>query len=532
MPIKRWTPPKALGGDEEWIMKRLGSTGKLFAFLRLYRHELFDESFQAELEAMYRQTGAGSEALTPALLAMVLLLQGYCGVSDAQAVELTVMDMRWRLVLNWFGRKKAAVSKGALFEFRQRLIAHDMDRRLLERTVELARSTHAFDWRKLPKDLRVALDSSPLEGAARAEDTINLLAHATRKVLACVAAIVNRTATNVATAAGAPLFSTDRSIKAALDREWSDPEQKAAAVPVLVEQIDAILTWVQENLGTEASKPPLSDLLDTLRRLRDQDLEPDPSGGGPKIRRGVAPDRQVSVEDPEMRHGRKSKSKRFTGYKRHVATDVDTHLILAGGVTPANRPEEEAAPALADDIRSFKERNRIGELYIDRGYINSNLVDEVLSARGEVICRPWHAPNEERFTKKDFTFNRKTRTITCPNGQVEYFVPGSVVEFDPEACMRCPVRSSCTMAGPESGRTVNIARDEMLQIKLRRQSATPKGRERIRERVVVEHALSHIGQKQGRRARFRGVRKNTFDIRRAAAIVNLETIHRKLSAAA
>lgn len=149
-----------------------------------------------------------------------------------------------------------------------------------------------------------------------------------------------------------------------------------------------------------------------------------------------------------------------------------------------------------------------------------------------MICRPWHAPNEERFTKKDFTFNRKTRTITCPNGQVEYFVQGSVVEFDPEACMRCPVRSSCTMAGPESGRTVNIARDEILQIKLRRESATPKGRERVRKRVVVEHPLSHVGRKQGRRARFRGVRKNTFDIRRAAAIVNLETIHRKLAAAA
>jgi hypothetical protein len=32
---------------------------------------------------------------------------------------------------------------------------------------------------------------------------------------------------------------------------------------------------------------------------------------------------------------------------------------------------------------------------------------------------------------------------------------------------------------------------------------------------------------QGRRARYRGVRKNLFDLRRACAIQNLETIQRK-----
>jgi hypothetical protein len=32
----------------------------------------------------------------------------------------------------------------------------------------------------------------------------------------------------------------------------------------------------------------------------------------------------VSIEDADMRHGRKSKSKRFNGYKQHVGTDLDT----------------------------------------------------------------------------------------------------------------------------------------------------------------------------------------------------------------
>jgi hypothetical protein len=96
--------------------------------------------------------------VAPALLAMVLLLQAYTGASDAQAVELAIVDARWQMVLGVVGQDEAPFSQGALPAFRQRLIAKDMDRRLLERTIELARTTGAFDWKKLPKNLRIAVD--------------------------------------------------------------------------------------------------------------------------------------------------------------------------------------------------------------------------------------------------------------------------------------------------------------------------------------------------------------------------------------
>jgi hypothetical protein len=105
-----------------------------------------------------------------------------------------------------------------------------------------------------------------------------------------------------------------------------------------------------QKLPEELGKPPLTDHLDTLTQIRTQDLEPDLDGGGTHIREGVAAERRVSIEDTEMRHGRKSKSKRFNGYKRHIATNLDTDLILACAVTPANRPEEEAAPILKADL--------------------------------------------------------------------------------------------------------------------------------------------------------------------------------------
>ena len=94
------------------------------------------------------------------------------------------------------------------------------------------------------------------------------------------------------------------------------------------------------------------------------------------------------------------------------------------------------------------------------------------------------------------------------------------------------MRTHCTSTKKGRGRTIAIAPDEPLQHRLRKLVASPSGRERLRERVKVEHALAHLSRKQGRRARYRGLRNNVFDLRRHAAVVNLETIHRRCAAAA
>ena len=101
--MERWSPPVELSKQEKMVMKRLKRVRALFGFLRERRHILFDAEFQGRLEEMYRDTGAGEEPLPPAMLCMVLLLQGYVGASDAEAVELAVMDLRWQMVLDCIG---------------------------------------------------------------------------------------------------------------------------------------------------------------------------------------------------------------------------------------------------------------------------------------------------------------------------------------------------------------------------------------------------------------------------------------------
>lgn len=523
--MDRWSPQVELSKQEQLIMKRLNRVRALFGFLRTKRHILFDDDFQAKLGEMYRDTGAGEKPHPPAMLCMVLLLQGYVGASDAEAVELAVMDLRWQMVLDCLGTVEPPFSQGALQAFRERVVQHGMDRVLLERTVELVREGVAKkgEGQALSKALRVAIDSRPLIGAGRVEDTINLLGHAACVIVRLVSKILGWTPEAVCRKAGATLL-LEPSIKAGLDIDWSDPRQKATAIQIVEGQVSSLQRWVERNLDHYDTEP-LRPYIEAITVVRDQDLER-AAGGNVAIRQGVAPDRRISIEDSEMRHGRKSRSKRFDGYKEHIARDLDVPALVACAVTPANRPEEEGAAPIAEDIEH--QGFTVAEAHIDRAYVNSPLVAATIENGGTVFAKPWaqrpHRPG--LFSKADFFIDLRAQTISCPDGQVESFEPGETVHFDPELCGACPLRASCTQAASGKGRSVSIAKDEATQNRFRKLQASPKGRAALRARVAVEHSLAHVAARKGPKARYVGVRKNLLDLRRAAAIQNLEALQR------
>lgn len=66
-----WCPPIELSPLEQSIIKRI-KKAKLFTFLRIERHELFDESFQEELAKMYAAQPKGYPPIPPAQLATLL----------------------------------------------------------------------------------------------------------------------------------------------------------------------------------------------------------------------------------------------------------------------------------------------------------------------------------------------------------------------------------------------------------------------------------------------------------------------------
>jgi hypothetical protein len=277
--------------------------------------------------------------------------------------------------------------------------------------------------------------------------------------------------------------------------------------------------WVQQ-LGDPEDKAVADPVLAIAKQVEEQDVQISEKGKASLVK-GVAKDRRISVEDGQMRHGRKSRSVRVDGYKRHVLHDLDSGLIRAVGITPANVPEASVTEAMSTDLDP--QHVALKELHIDRAYLSSHLVRE----RGddlEVYCKAWPVRISKRFHKQAFALDWEQQIIRCPAEQEMPFVPGGIVHFPKEICAQCPLQTQCTTSA--KGRSVSIHPDEALLIELRQRQQTAQGRAKLRERVTVEHTLAHVGQWQGRRARYRGLRKNLFDLRRCAVVHNLHVLAR------
>jgi hypothetical protein len=320
-----WKPPVELSSLEKKIVERCGKR-RVFVFLREFRHLIFDDEMQQKLQAAYER----ADRVPPAQLALASLLQAALGVPDHEVVELTVMDRRWQMVLGCLSAEEPIFSQGALFYFRQRMIEHDLDRALFDKTVRLARETSGFS----ATHLRAAFDASPLWGAGRVEDTFNLIGRAAKHVVRTAAELTGRSFDEVAKEAGIPVV-TATSIKTGLDIDWDDAAAKKRALEKLLAQVRALGDWMQKQLAEHLGVPPLKEQWELVEKLIAQDTEPDPDdGGGKRIKQGVAKDRRISVSDGDMRHGRKSKKKRIDGYKRHIAVDLDTPgLVCAVALT-------------------------------------------------------------------------------------------------------------------------------------------------------------------------------------------------------
>jgi hypothetical protein len=73
-----WRPPAEPSPAEVAVITAV-RRAKLFVLLRLRRHELFDDEFQAELADTYVDSLKGQPPVPPARLALATILQAYTG---------------------------------------------------------------------------------------------------------------------------------------------------------------------------------------------------------------------------------------------------------------------------------------------------------------------------------------------------------------------------------------------------------------------------------------------------------------------
>ena len=137
-----------------------------------------------------------------------------------------------QMVLDCLGAEQPPFSQSILCNCRMRLIAHHLNKPLLERTVALTERVRGFGGRQLC----AVLDSTPLFGAGRVE-TLNLLGHALRKAVRLAAQALGISPEALVQDTDL-LLGGHRSLKAALDLDWGEPTAREQALRCVLEEVE------------------------------------------------------------------------------------------------------------------------------------------------------------------------------------------------------------------------------------------------------------------------------------------------------
>lgn len=455
-------------------------------------------------------SGVGRPSIPPSLLMRAVLLQLRDDVSDREAARRAAKDLDWKRALG-LEADVVPFHHSSLSVFRTRLLVNDADEAVLKATLRRAVEAGLFSKRVL-----AIADSTGVMGAAAVADTFRLLRQAMIRV-------GDAAGDRLSGELGAVIEELCRT-KADID--WADPDARRHHLGELVELGRALLSVTADH----APDTDVTEARDLLARIIDQDIDEDPDdGAGPGIRRGVSPDRVISVVDPEMRHGRKSPSRRVDGYKSHLLTDHDTELVLGVAVTPANGADgPEAAPLVA---AARSQGVPVTEMLGDTAYGDGDTRIAVEQAGAEVTAKIQPLSPRGRFVKTDFVIDPQTPSATCPAGETTTRQVWSrdhkgrrvkVVAFDAETCSGCHLNQACT-TNPK-GRTVTLNFHEARLQAARAELARPATQHKLRRRALVERKIAE-GKRHGLgKARYRGARKVLLQQRLTAGMLNLKRL--------
>ena len=484
--------------------------GSFYAQLAEAAPRLFhDEDFAA----LYADK-IGRPSVPPSLLALVVLMQHETGVSDAEAVERTGSDLRWSAVTRR-GAGEPLCAKSTLQLFRSQLVVHDAAGDVFRKSIEEARRSGLLKG----EALRIAIDTKPMNGRGAVQDTYNLLAQGMRELVRALCRKARVRPQDWMRSHGLSRYAAS-SVKGSADIDWSDEGAREA---LLAEMVSDARVLLEATAGRGEAVDKASRL---LRALLLQDVvEGVTEEGEPcaSIREGTAPGRIPSVSDPQQRHGRKSKSKLFTGHKSAIAVDEDSAIITSVAVLPGDAGDATGSLELVEQTEEntgIPVKHTVGDCAYGGAANRQSFSDDARTLYAKV---PQEAQAGGMFPKRAFVLDLHNHMATCPDGHVcdayrddgdggKTFLFGS-------ACTHCDLRAFCTRS--KSGRTLHVHSHERMLQEARAFQESPEGRSVLRRRVVVEHRLARLAQLGIGQARYIGRRKSLYQLTIAATIANL-----------
>jgi hypothetical protein len=494
--------------ETRYVRRHLVTKGSFYERLADHGHEVISDEDFADLYAK----GKGRPSVPPSVMVRAMMCATHDRTSDIETSRRTRVGSDW----------KAAMGVDDLFEgigattfslMRARLVAHDADNALFEKTLGRAVEKGIFK-----EPLTAVIDSSPVHGAGAVASTYELV----RKMMGRLARAMgdhldeNFRAQALGLAAAKP------------DIDWQVPAVRKAHLGELLE-LAATLLGTVAAAGTElAADAEVAEAAELLSRVVLQDVEV--TDDGPAVRQGVAPDRVVSHSDPEVRHGRKSASRRFDGHKLDVIIDEASELVLGVDVRAGNAGDGEGAAPLLSKVTAV-EGIEVGTLLGDMAYSDGDVREEVEGQGTTLVAKVPPVTNAGRFPKTDFNIDLTAGTVTCPAGATTADArpakdhkgrPATMFHFAASTCGTCPLRQSCT-AG-RGGRTIMVGRHHQRIEAARATQGQPATKALLRRRAKVERKIDHLQDLGMRKARYRGRRKTRLQALLAATVANFKRL--------
>ena len=497
--------PQASLLETRLIRRHLVTKGSFYERLANYGEQIVKDDDYAHL---YSQR-MGRPSVPPSVMVRAMLCATHDQTSDAETSRRTRVDADWKAAMG-VDDDFEGIGATTFSLMRARMVASEADCKPFEATL-----TKAVEAGILKGRLTTIIDSSPIHGAGAVADTYELIRGFLKKTIKASGAAL----TSGTLAAAGPYLGSKPEI------DWQEPQARKAHLGRLV----GVARTVLSEVGTEAS--PATEAAGLLAQVVEQDTEPDPEGN-PQIRQSVARDRVVSHSDPQMRHGRKSSSRRFNGHKMDVLTDESTELVLGVEVRAGNAADGAGLVPLVEQANKI-EGVEVQTVLGDMAYSEGDVREQIEQNGATLLAKVPSVTNQGRYPKTDFDIDTGAGRVTCPAGQSttrskkakdHQGHPGLLFMFPAEICAACPLRHLCVKPTRIKGRTIFVGRHHQRIAAARKAQQDPEIRALLRRRAKIERKIDHLQDLGARKARYRGRRKTRLQILLAAAVANFKRL--------
>lgn len=475
----------------------------------------------------------------PVLMTLALLRWTGEGMSRLRSTEVAKSDAVWRAALGLqFGAPTPTEKTMREFERFLRLPHPDTGtpRYLVahEHFVRLCTDAGIGG-----KEAVWGTDSTPMWCYGAVLDTVRLLGDGVRKLAALWARARDEGVIHVAKRWDLSAVVAAKSTKGGLGIDWRDADARAVALDSLARAVIVAVEEVQQQLQGVArdKRRQLLRLAQRLLLVISQNLEADEKGRLVVAQR-VASGRIASLTDPEARHGRKSASQTYTGFKIHLLGDCVSGLIASLTVTHGSQHDATVTPRLVR--RAHQLLAGFETLLADTAYGGAELRHELARFPGVHVLAPPPVGGhvEGRLPKQDFAVDFEAMTATCPNGVTtaakddfwsdEHQRTAWRFRWDRATCGVCPLRDQCLGKGRRS-KELKLHPFERELRKAREDWAEPAVREAYRQRGQHERLIHQLVRHGARRARGWGMGSANLQAHAIAMSANLTLLAQRLA---